>query len=167
MIGESPTRPAPLVRHAASGGGRREIAAMIARHCADGTESGQFVTRAARTAQHALELPLARLGAEVIARDERDTLLEGKFLGPFPDQQHVRGVLQNEARKLDGVLDVPQPRDRPRAQLLAVHDRRVKLRPAVMCEYRAAPRIKEGLSSSARTAHATASRLEPSRSSTA
>jgi len=85
---------------------------------------------------------LALLGAEVLARHERHTLLQRKVLGSIGHQQHVRALLHHQPRELDGILHVPHGRHRTGTGAGAAHDGRIELGIAVLVEHRTAPGIE-------------------------
>jgi hypothetical protein len=82
-------------------------------------------------------------GAEVEVRYQAQALLERELFGPGAHQQHVAGLLHHMAGELHRVPDVPHGRHRAGAQLLAVHDGRIKLGGAVARERGAVTGVEE------------------------
>src|SRR6266404_692109 len=76
---------------------------------------------------------------------ELDSLLFGEALRAFRDQHHVRTILENFARELNGILDALQRGCRAGAERSAVHDYSVALDTAVEIEMRAVARVKNGI----------------------
>ena len=64
-------------------------------------------------------------------------MLESEILRTVCNQQHVRTLLHDQARQVDGILDVAYRGDGPGARAAAVHDGGIELRIAVVVEYRA------------------------------
>ncbi len=169
--------PVELVGDTAGRGGRGEVTRRVERHRAHGPhalrgggpEGERCGGRTGRgRALLFLELAHALGRSKVALGHQHYALLERELLGALAGEQHVRGLVHDEPGQIDRVLHVVQPGHRSGAQGRTVHDGGIQLgdspswlstapRPALNC----------GSSSRVRTAAATASRLEPPRSSTA
>ncbi len=167
MIGLIADAAPALAGHPAGRGRGGEVAVGIERDRADGAEQMRGVDRRLLLARHASNCCQRSSVRNQAGSTCSSPLLEREAVGAVAREHHVRAVVHHRAREVDRVARARDPGDRAGLLRLAVHDRGIEFILALGGEHRAAPALNSGLSSSTRTAAATASSAAPPLSSTA